>query len=75
MARPARAGAPVTLDRMSQEMLGSFFAAQAGARQMDAEFDAMYAELDVPEVPFTIGRGKREEVRSSFPGSAMGHGK
>ena len=48
MARPARAGAPVTLDRMSQEMLGSFFAAQAGARQMDAEFDAMYGALDIP---------------------------
>ncbi len=47
MNRPRKADAPAAIDRTTEEMLGSFFAAQAEARRMDAEFDALYAGMDV----------------------------
>ena len=48
MGRSAKAETPAAADRTAEAMMGSFFAAHEEARRMDAEFDAMYAELDIP---------------------------
>jgi hypothetical protein len=48
MDRQAKAESKAAPIADAGEGLGSFLAAQQAARQMDAEFDAMYAELGIP---------------------------
>ncbi len=48
MSRPARPEAPAADARAAQEMLGLFLATREADRRMDAEFDAMSADRDIP---------------------------
>ncbi len=49
MARQSRAQAPAADAGPDRAMMGSFLEAWEAGRRMDAEFDAMYADLDIPK--------------------------